>query len=576
MKISCRLLLCVTIALFSIADITTATDFTWNGLGSDNNWTTPGNWTNNLGFPNAATDRAIFTGINKTTLLLNGNKTVAELIFTNSTVGWNISGDTLTLPAGGKIINCVDNWPNGGTWTFSSALNLLGDAYFSFPRSDGNTRTLSLTGQITGSNTIYISANNASLVSLSGNNTGFLGNVICLTGKVAMANANAFGTNSIPVEIRTGVNIQNPSGTKPLKAIGDFGMSWAYTYNGPIELLSNATFTVGTGGGNACTINSVIFGNGNVVLEENARLTGTSANAYTGTTTCLYTENSPILLNKTAGLDAVPGDMFVGTAGGAAVVQWLNSNQVNDSAVAFLFNSSAVNYGGIRLNGFNETIGGLTTTGGTAGAYAYVENNHATTPCTLTISNNVDRVYSGQIRNGTNVVSNGALSIVKTGSGTWFFNGIATNTGTLAVSGGTLGGTGAIACAVTVADGATINPGTNTISAGTLTISSNLTLSSGCILQFDLGPTNIVGSGSNDLITGVCNLDLNGTVNVFASNGISGATYRLINYTGIISGNGLTIGTTPLGYAMLMNTSTVGQVDLVISKKLSGMVITLR
>jgi len=560
----------IAVVLFAIADGALATDYTWNGAGADSNWDTPLNWINNSGFPNAATDRAIFSGTNRTILALDGDKTIGELIFTNTTVGWTISGNTLTIPAGGRIVNYVNDWPNGVTWTVSSALNLLGDAYFSFLKTDGNARKLNLSGQITGNGTIYLAGIGGSGITISGNNTGFVGTVICTTGVVDMANANAFGTNSTPVEIRAGVSIQQPSGSKPLRAIGNFTMSWGFTYNGPIELASNATFRFSTGGGNPCTINGAISGTGNVTAELNARFAGTSANTYTGLTTVI---GQSLYLNKTAGNDAVPGALLVGDGTSSGRAELLNSNQINDASIVTLWNSSSV-YGGLRLNGFSETIGGLATTGGLAGT-AYVENTHTSNVSTLTIANLSNCTFGGVIQNG----GTAGLNIIKTNNGELFINGMATNTGTFAVNGGALGGTGLIWGAVTVAGGVAISPGSAVGAGGTMTISNDLTFASNAVLNVSLSaPLIRNSSATNSMISGVKNLALPRRINVSALPGFMDARpgdyWTLISYSGTMSGSRPVLGSFPqVGRQFLVVTDTPGEIRLVLQRTATIMTI---
>jgi hypothetical protein len=102
----------------------------------------------------------------------------------------------------------------------------------------------------------------------------------------------------------------------------------------------------------------------------------------------------------------------------------------------------------------------------------------------------------------------------------------------------------------------TLAPGN---SVGTLTISNNLALAAGATLAFELGATS-------DLVAVTGNLTLDGTVNITNAGGFGPGTYTLFTYTGTLTNNGLTIGTTPNpGYMYHVNTSLAGRVRLVVA-----------
>ena len=148
-----------------------------------------------------------------------------------------------------------------------------------------------------------------------------------------------------------------------------------------------------------------------------------------------------------------------------------------------------------------------------------------------------------------------------------FNGGAASGNGSdVTVNGGTLGGTGTIRGAVAVTAGA-IAPGA---SAGTLTVANTLGLSSDATLNFELdGADQTVGSGVNDLIDSVTDLTLDGTLNVSAlasfASASQGDTWRLINYSGSLTDNGLVLGTmptAPAGLSFIIDTATAGEVNL--------------
>ena len=138
-----------------------------------------------------------------------------------------------------------------------------------------------------------------------------------------------------------------------------------------------------------------------------------------------------------------------------------------------------------------------------------------------------------------------------TGSGTGTNNYVAVN------GSGTLGGTGFIFGSVTNYPfrGGMISPGSNGV--GTLTLKSNLFLSAGSAVNFDVGTSSDKLVVSNALV-------LNGTFNVTNAAGFGAGTYTIMTYGGTLSGALPVIGSKPAGYSIAVNTNTVGQVRLVV------------
>ncbi|MBZ9709428.1 autotransporter-associated beta strand repeat-containing protein [Mesorhizobium sp. ESP7-2] len=130
--------------------------------------------------------------------------------------------------------------------------------------------------------------------------------------------------------------------------------------------------------------------------------------------------------------------------------------------------------------------------------------------------------------------------------------------------GATLGGKGTIGGNVSVADGATLSPGSADGTPGTLAIAGDLTLSGGSILNYSFGQANVAGGTLNDLTTVGGNLVLDGTLNVTVSPGGSfgPGIYRVFDYSGTLTNNGLAIGSIPSSNTFVQ-TSVDHQVNLV-------------
>ncbi|WP_172705850.1 autotransporter-associated beta strand repeat-containing protein, partial [Variovorax paradoxus] len=143
-------------------------------------------------------------------------------------------------------------------------------------------------------------------------------------------------------------------------------------------------------------------------------------------------------------------------------------------------------------------------------------------------------------------------------------SGSATGTGAVQVQGGaTLAGNGSVAGAVSIAKGGVLSAGNAGV--GTLTL-GGLNLAEGSVLNYDLGQANTAGGALNDRVQVNGNLQLDGTLNVAQSKGgVFGAgIYRLIDYTGSLTDNGLDIGSAPVAAKDLqVQTSVAQQVNLV-------------
>jgi len=119
--------------------------------------------------------------------------------------------------------------------------------------------------------------------------------------------------------------------------------------------------------------------------------------------------------------------------------------------------------------------------------------------------------------------------------------------------GGLLGGDGLVGI-VEVAGGI-IAPGR---SIGTLS-TRDLTLDAASTLVIELG-----APGVGDRLDADGDLVLDGELEIVDAGGLGDGRYRLIDYQGTLTDNGLTIVSAPSGFGFLIDTSVAGQVDLVV------------
>ncbi|MGO4833425.1 autotransporter-associated beta strand repeat-containing protein, partial [Rhizobiaceae sp. 2RAB30] len=90
-------------------------------------------------------------------------------------------------------------------------------------------------------------------------------------------------------------------------------------------------------------------------------------------------------------------------------------------------------------------------------------------------------------------------------------------------------------------------------------------LSGGSTLNMQFGQANVSGGALNDLVNVGGDLVLDGTLNVSVTAGGSfgAGIYRVINYSGSLTHNGLSLGAMPTGEGVFVQTSVAGQVNLV-------------
>ncbi|MBP1206605.1 outer membrane autotransporter protein [Duganella sp. 1411] len=223
--------------------------------------------------------------------------------------------------------------------------------------------------------------------------------------------------------------------------------------------------------------------------------------------------------------------------------------------------------GALTING-----GALATTASTTSARALVLAGAATLDSAAATTHTVDGAITGAgalAKSGTGTLTLTANSAAYSGAvdvlaGTLRVNGVLGDaSSTVAVrAGATLGGSGTLGGNVGVANGAVLAPGN---SPGTLTINGNLTLAPAAVSRFELGQANVAGGALNDLVNVGGNLVLDGTLAVTRAAGGSfdPGVYRLFNYGGALTNNGLQVASLPGANEGYIQTSVAQQVNLV-------------
>jgi fibronectin-binding autotransporter adhesin len=487
-------------------------------------------------------------------------KLVRELasgqIATSSTVTletdgeWDLLGHSETIA--GLTLNGSAYVNASGTLTFNGNISASGGSISGHLNLGGATRVLDVS-----SGTLTIAAvisnggmtkTNAGTLILSGANT-FSGSVAVNGGTVQVSDVADSGANS---NLGAGSSISFDGGALEFTAANNDSTNRGVTLNtggGTISVM-NATTTF--------TIAGAISGAGSLTKSGvgTLELAGGSANTYVGATALA---DGGLKLSKTVGVNAVPGDLPIGDAVGAAASAVLtqgNDEQIPNSATVTV---NADGFWNLASGNHSETIAALVMNAGSiaTGSGILTVNGNITTN-----ANAASATASGQLNLGgvtrtidvadgaatmdldiSAAISNGTGGLTKTGGGTLQLSGANSFSGAIALNAGTViahgGGAVSDSSDVTVASGATLSiDGNETIGslagAGTATITTGNTFAVA-------GSNSTTFSGSLSGAGGLTKSG-NGTLTItnqpsYTGNTlISGGTLAL--YTGIASASG--------------------------------------
>ena len=480
-----------------------------------------------------------------------------------------ISGTgSLTKRGGGVLTLTGTNSYSGGTLVESGTVQISSDANLGDVAG-----TLSLQGSTLQAGASFASSRDILLGSADSNSIDTQGFDVTLAGTIGDGPnnnsgnfINKLGSGTLTL---TGANTYSnrtviAGGTLAVAGAGTIGSGNLVVATGTVFDISQADagarviqLNSGPAGTIALGSKTLTLGFGNSFSDWSGTITDGGIGGGTGGSVVITTPNGAVRFFE--------ANSYTGGTTVAAGTLELVGNGALHSGGAVAVNSGAV-FSIAGLTGTGTTIGDLSG----AGAVALGGKS-------LTFGTGNDTIFSGTI-------SGAGGALVKNGTGTFTLSGAnsytgatAVNAGTLLVngnqsaatgltsvaSGATLGGTGTIGGNVVVADGATLAPGAG--GAGALTINGDLSLGSGSSLAFEFGRANAPGDPLNDVVNIGGDLNLDGTLNVTVTPGgaFDIGLYRIANYGGTLTDNGLALGTLPTGADVFVQTSVANQVNLI-------------
>ena len=232
----------------------------------------------------------------------------------------------------------------------------------------------------------------------------------------------ASGTN--PITVNNGGRVEGYGwrifpNTVQLNAGATLGNGGGGTqvWTAPINLSGGGTVNL-SASSEVTILPNVISGDSNVNFNGNntLRLTGSESNTYTGTSTLTNTDPE-LVLAKTGGAIAIPGDMYMAATGTRAILSTIEDNQFGPTSV---MRWTGINDSRLELKGTTQTLAGIDNTTAAPG-YNCIQHSEFGSPnpvdgvsdLILNVAAGNSFIYSGVLRD-----QGGKVNLTKTGPGT--------------------------------------------------------------------------------------------------------------------------------------------------------------
>ncbi len=466
---------------------------------------------------------------------------------------------SLNIGAGGTL-----QFGTGGTTGSYGSLTLNNNGVFAINRSDNITLTNPMTG------TGGLTKSGTGVLTLV-NPTPWTGpTLVNAGGGIALAADNVLPSGNFRFNAAGAVLRSADTNLRTIPNFFDIANDSVFGSAGTGDLLLTGTFATGAGA-KILTIN-------NTTTTVSGQVTGTaSVNFVT------KAGNGTLVLTNTTNNTPRPWAINAGT------LQISSESNFGVNPTMTTTNSLQFNGGTLRTTAsfsIDDPARGVTLLAG-GGTFNTDASTTLTVANVITGAGNLTKTGNG-ILTLTNTNSYTGSTIVQSGTLTLGAGGsIASSTGLEPRAGATLDvtsqpsfalggaqtllGTGTVLGNVTAGFGSTIAPGPAN-GVGTLGVTGGVTLSDSQLV-YNLGANTTPGGTFNDLLSITGALSLSGTTTIQISpTGVLGGTYRLINYTGALTGGAPNlVATSTTRYILTPNLSTPGQVNLTVSGSVANL-----
>lgn len=347
------------------------------------------------------------------------------------------------------------------------------------------------------------------------------------------------------------------------------------------ELLTTGTTNLRVDNGATATLNVALNGTGSIAKYDTGTLVLNAANGYSGGTalnggTLVVGNNSALgsgVLTAAAGttLDSNTAVTLANNAvlNGALAIAGSNALELagNISGAGGLIKNGSAQ---LTLSGSNSYTGGTLINAGSLVGDSDSLKGAIVNNAALTFEQNANGSYTGNLTGSGTLTKAGTGELLLTGNngltgatnvnaGRLVVNGRLDSATVTVATGASLSGSGTLAGAVQIQNGATLaaGPGSTPLSVG------SLSLASGSTLDFSLGAPN----AATTVVQVAGNLSVDGTLNITDAGGFGPGVYRLFSYGGSLTDNGLVFGAIP-GSVVLgdlsLQTAIANQLNLVV------------
>jgi autotransporter-associated beta strand protein len=308
---------------------------------------------------------------------------------------------------------------------------------------------------------------------------------INFTNTAGAFNIGSSGGSTLTINGSGIVNADNSLQTLSSAIALGTNQTWSTTSTGNLAVsgtINTAGFTLSTSptvdAARTITLSGAVSGAGSLTVGGvgTTILSGATANTYSGVTTI---NSGGLRLQKTAGVNAIAGNITIGDGTGTDTLTLAANNQIADTSAVTL---NAAGTPVFNLAGFTERVGSIASSN--TGASITLGNNGS-----LTAGDAANTTYAGAIT-GT-----GTASFTKQGSGTTVLTGANSYAGTTTISAGTLQ-VGNAGTSGTLGTGAVSNNAALSFNRTDSQTVANAISGTGALTQAGSGTTTLTGTNS--------------------------------------------------------------------------------